>query len=188
MADQYLLPCPACQEKLPVETRQAGTSVRCSCGAQLQVPALRQLHSLQRVETEAEQKPPREWGPRQGLMLLGLTVLVAAGSAAGYCAAIRPVDERLGLEELIRSHHQAIDKMPIDATWRVWKLEMLGIGLNDLPTEYDRYYERRSRELNHWTITALVGAGFGAALILAGLLYSKKPRPAPKKGPPTGRS
>jgi hypothetical protein len=46
----YQLPC-SCGQHTPVSTVQAGQSVRCACGAQLQVPSLRDLRALENLET-----------------------------------------------------------------------------------------------------------------------------------------
>ncbi|MGL6195868.1 MAG: hypothetical protein ACRC2T_13715 [Thermoguttaceae bacterium] len=45
MAQKYLLPC-TCGESVPIETTQAGQTVTCSCGLQLQVPTLLKIKKL----------------------------------------------------------------------------------------------------------------------------------------------
>src|SRR5262245_43414249 len=73
---KYLLACPSCGAKNPVETGQAGQSIRCSCGNTIEVPSIRAMRSL---EPQGEDVPvgPR-WSTRQGLVFLGLAITAAA--------------------------------------------------------------------------------------------------------------
>ncbi len=78
MTTSYLLPC-SCGRKVPVEPRQAGQVVRCSCGASLEVPTLLEMAALEGAEPEAgARRPPRPWGVRQGLALLGAVIFLGA--------------------------------------------------------------------------------------------------------------
>ena len=45
----YLLPC-SCGEQSVVSTAQAGGTIRCACGAELQVPTMRGLRELEPLE------------------------------------------------------------------------------------------------------------------------------------------
>ena len=73
---KYLLACPSCGAKNPVETGQAGQSIRCSCGNMIEVPSIRAMRSL---EAQGEDAPvvPR-WSARQGFVFLGLAITAAA--------------------------------------------------------------------------------------------------------------
>jgi hypothetical protein len=86
---EYLLPC-SCGQKLAVSARQAGESVRCSCGATLEVPTLRGLDTLERAAAPAA--PGRTWGDRQRAVFLLVVAALAAASIAGYLALILPAD------------------------------------------------------------------------------------------------
>src|SRR5678815_2344165 len=50
LMSHYLLPC-ACGQQISVSAAQAGESLRCSCGAMVEVPTMRGLRELERVET-----------------------------------------------------------------------------------------------------------------------------------------
>jgi hypothetical protein len=78
----YLLPCPACSQKLTVSVAQAGQSVLCSCGQSLEVPPLRDLRQLE-LATDAD-GPQSSWNRRKGLVFLGCTVMAICAIVAGY--------------------------------------------------------------------------------------------------------
>ena len=73
---KYLLACPSCGAKTPVETGQAGQSIRCNCGNSIEVPSIRAMRTL---EAQGEDLPaiPR-WSMRQGFVFLGLAITAAA--------------------------------------------------------------------------------------------------------------
>lgn len=78
MRGKYLLPC-SCGREIPVEAAQAGEQVRCTCGAELEVPTLLALATLKRAEPgPAATKPPATWGARQRLILVGAMITAAS--------------------------------------------------------------------------------------------------------------
>ncbi|MHC4405869.1 MAG: hypothetical protein ACYTG0_40010, partial [Planctomycetota bacterium] len=77
MSAKYLLPC-SCGQKIPVGATQAGGGLRCECGAELEVPALRELTQLDRAEVKPTRRAPApSWGSRQSVFFLGLVVMAA---------------------------------------------------------------------------------------------------------------
>ena len=85
---KYLLPCPACNSQLPVETGQAGQTIRCSCGKSLEVPSIRGLRALEQV---ADERPATAaWTKRKGLAFLGGAMSSGALVAAAAVLALRP--------------------------------------------------------------------------------------------------
>jgi hypothetical protein len=83
----YLLPC-ACGEKTPVTASQAGQSVRCSCGAQLEVPTLRGLRDLAQGDSVA--RPARTWNNRHRATFVFFVLAMAAFAVSGYQALNLP--------------------------------------------------------------------------------------------------
>jgi hypothetical protein len=80
----YLLPC-TCGKKLGVTKSQAGQTVRCACGKELEVPTLRGLSELERVGTRSAAQS-RQWTNRHRVVFsLGVAALVGV-LAAGYLA------------------------------------------------------------------------------------------------------
>jgi hypothetical protein len=114
---KYLLACPSCGTKNPVETGQAGQSIRCSCGNTIEVPSIRAMRSL---EAQGEEVPtaPR-WSTRQGLIFLGLAITAAALVVGASVLIARPaVIEESDLavkvdDDAIRREVQALS--PTDA-------------------------------------------------------------------------
>jgi hypothetical protein len=109
---KYLLPCPACNSCLPVETGQAGQTIHCSCGYSFEVPSIRGLRTL---EPLAEERPAAaSWTKRKGLLFVGATMSVGSLIAAAAVLALRPtVNDDGGLkinvnEEAIRSEVAAL--------------------------------------------------------------------------------
>src|SRR5262249_19447517 len=84
---KYLLPCPACNSRLPVETGQAGQMIRCSCGNSVEVPSIRALRTL---EPLADERPTAaSWTRRKGSLFLGAATSIGALVAAAVVLAIR---------------------------------------------------------------------------------------------------
>ncbi len=83
----YLLPC-TCGKKIGVTKSQAGQTVRCTCGTELEVPTLRNLSELERVGTRGVAKTTT-WTNRHRLVFSLAIVALAGVLAAGYLARIR---------------------------------------------------------------------------------------------------
>src|SRR4051812_34483923 len=88
LMSQYLLPC-ACGQQISVSAAQAGESLRCSCGAIVEVPTMRGLRDLERLEPK-EPVPGDRWGDRQRLALGLLVAALVLWGAAGYLFAKIP--------------------------------------------------------------------------------------------------
>jgi hypothetical protein len=79
---KYLLPCPACGQKLAVSSAQSGQSVLCSCGRSQDVPTLRDLRQLEQA-TDGD-APQSSWNRRKGLVFLGCTIMAICALVAGW--------------------------------------------------------------------------------------------------------
>ena len=79
----YLLPC-SCGRENPVETRQAGGSVRCECGRTCTVPTMREVLALRRAPDSAGEAASIRpvWGNPQRLLVAGLIILLLAAAGA----------------------------------------------------------------------------------------------------------
>jgi hypothetical protein len=127
MAQHYLLPCPSCGAKNPVETRQAGETVPCACGKPLSVPTLRGLRQLEPAANEApppEAAPKRGWSPIHGFMFsLGLIVAIGAGAMAArhfliYSALQQQTADRTS--EIDAMSNEYIDNMSLSESITAW--------------------------------------------------------------------
>jgi len=166
---KYLLPC-SCGRKIPVDRSQAGQGIRCECGARLEVPTMRALRLLERVTPKPDAARPTRsaWGARQGLLLLGVLVILAA---LGLMALLHSSRPRL---------HDVEDLPPI-RTWLLW--QELRQGLQERPVGEKEFLERVTR-YRRWIGVLWVVAGAGV-LIMAGSRFvpqKRRRRTAGKQG------
>ncbi|MBI3838225.1 MAG: hypothetical protein HY288_09875 [Planctomycetia bacterium] len=89
----FRLSC-TCGQSVSVSASQAGQTVRCSCGAQLEVPTLRGLRELPLSDAPADAKRPSNWENRQraifSLVLISLCALALGGYLWTKLPTIRP--------------------------------------------------------------------------------------------------
>jgi hypothetical protein len=160
----YLLPCP-CGQKIPVEPRQAGGTVRCVCGEVRDVPRMLEMARLERAEPEG--LPPARrwsWGVPHRLMLLGAVILVAGLVAVAAAYRSRPTPPGEGVTpEGIRANVQALS--PAQAL-HFWNQLRRG-GLNLGPTE--KNYFRDMARYHAWMGVAVVLSGLGVAVMGVGI-------------------
>lgn len=173
MKTSYLLPCP-CGKEVPVAANQSGLPVRCACGTELTVPALRGLAGLRQVETDdpvATIDTAGSWGPRQGMVFLGLVILVASLLASLILWYGRPqppiptgfdewnqkdVEERTP-EELL-DLWEVLREGPADAEW----------------AQHTATYLFAERQFHNWLTLVLGVAGFGLLVVVGGLLIPSR--------------
>lgn len=173
MGTKYLLPCPKCGEELPVESSQAGMQMQCFCGAELEVPTLLALKSLEPLE---EKKPPVEkagWGPAQGLFFLGVVLLM---SGFGFALALwlsipaylpEEIDEQFVLRRF--------QEQTLTESWDHWE-QVESLTLRHVPTPELAQWRRLRDTRLRWTyVSATVGC-VGLALLLAAAVFRWKQR------------
>ncbi len=145
--------------------RQAGETIECACGAKLEVPTMR---GLRRLEPALETPhPPRSvWGPRQGLLFLGLLLTAVSLAAGGYAFfATMPSPD-------LTTSQEALDTVgPVEA-WRYWMAVRDGIPSN--PTGEVAAVLQRTRNARIEIQIALGCAVAGLALAASGLLVKPK--------------
>ncbi len=165
MRAKYLLPC-SCGEKIAVEAAQAGQTVRCACGAELEVPTMSGISALETLEPEAEAGPSRPesgWGRREAWILAGAVVLFA------------------GVTLLVRlqwSKPRLIDTptmSPIES-WGLW--HELRVGANRDPSPGAKWFAKAVSSSSNWTVVAL-------GLIVVGVLVTVGSFATRKKVPTT---
>lgn len=163
----YLLPCK-CGRRLPVTAAQAGDQLECECGERLEVPTLRHLASLERVE-EAPPAREKSWGLRQALVFLGMAIvlLAAAGLVALQIAKPQPIHE-----PILRT---AVENMTPAELWKTWAVLEQGIHRQLFPGEVAMLQQNQIqiRAWAIWQVAALVLAAIGGLLIVLG--FSLRP-------------
>lgn len=166
MSERFLLPCE-CGKSVEVERRQAGTSVSCSCGKSLEVPTIRGFARLVPVADQETSTPPPIWGPRQGLIFLGLVIAIPAMVFAGYLYFNLPK-----LAEHYQYLEQEIEHLPPQHTWAIWRMYENGMPKGPTPTSLAvRFgFARLTRNIN----IAVGIAVLGVLITAAGLLFTGK--------------
>ena len=87
----YLLPC-SCGKTVAVRDTQSGQTVRCQCGAELEVPTRQRLHELEQAPVEGPPAATRPgWNPAWGIVLLGVLVMIAGGVFTYFTYQNRPI-------------------------------------------------------------------------------------------------
>ena len=142
MSIRYLLPC-LCGKKIPVDRAQAGQTIQCECGADVEVPTLLGLRSLEMIEEESPTTTRSGWGVPQGLTIVGGVITLGAVAACSYIAATS-IGEAL-----------LIGDFKINLAMIAAFLTLIGYSLNDTIVVFDRIRENRgkARLLNPQIIT-----------------------------------
>jgi len=170
---RYLLPCP-CGNNIAVEPRQAGESLRCSCGKVITAPPMLQIKALEPAPELEQPKPAASsWGVRQGVVLSGVLVVLIAVGLAVVLYLHRPVHPELGHNgAAVREHVSGLSPVHSWQTWQMLRQRGLIVAS---PQELEAY----RAALLQWRVSAmlvgLLGVG-GLALVVIG---ASLPRPGP---------
>ena len=150
---------------------QAGDRFQCECGQRLEVPTLRHLTALERME-EAALPRAKSWGARQGIVFLGASIIAIAAVCMLVLQLQRP--ERIH-EQLIQTN---IDNLSPAEVWRAWAVLEHGIRRSLFPGEVS-VLARNQIDIRTWEqlrTTALVVGGIGVLLVAIGLFIVRPPR------------
>jgi hypothetical protein len=178
---KYLLPCSNCGEKLMIDVSQAGQSISCKCGSQTEVPTLRGLQKLERVEgARAPEDTEPAWSQQQGIMFsTGLALIVVGAGLCTYLLWERSkLDTARPIDRLRFREEKAIDGMSPLQVWQIW-VQMRDYRLSQ--DETPQYQLNRQRAQQLLIIASISG---GAAIVGLGLLLSSfivRPKTAPKR-------
>jgi len=153
MSARYRLPCP-CGRDVPVRLSQAGESIVCECGKSLEIPTLRELRRLDRVEPSTGRARRTVWGRRQVWISGGLIVTVLGLSYLVYLQWTRP--QRVDVETLSPAQ-----------TWMLW--QELRLGANRVPSRAAR--EAAKEELSHQVSTVIAILAVSAGVLTMGAAY-----------------
>jgi hypothetical protein len=154
-----------------VTAAQAGDQLQCECGQRIEVPTLRHLAALERMD-EAAPRRAKNWGMRQGIVFLGASII----AIAAVCLLV------LQLEKPERIHEQLIqtniESMSPADVWRTWPILEHGIRRSLYPGEVS-VMARNLIDIHTWEqlrATALVVGGIGVLLVAIGLFIVRPPR------------
>lgn len=173
MKTSYLLPCP-CGKEVPVAANQSGLPVRCECGTELTVPALRGLAGLRRVESEEQAVLPdasASWGPRQGVVFLGLVILIGsllASLTLWYGRPRSPI--RPDFDEM---NQNDVEQRTPEELLDLWEVLREGPADPEWASQTAGYLYAE-RQFHNWLKLVLGVAGLGTLLVIGGLLIPSR--------------
>lgn len=170
---KYLLPC-SCGKKVPVEPRQAGQVLQCSCGASFEVPTMLKLAALEKAPSGPDFARPRAaWGFQQKIVLLGVVVLVAASAPALYLFLHRPSPVVVDAEA-IRGWVEGFSPRQTRRLWQVLRDGGIAAGTPSGAAAHEESLFRYHLGMGLLMCCAACGIG----LVVAGLLTKRGPRRA----------
>lgn len=178
MSVKFLLPC-TCGEKLRVGRAQAGLTVSCTCGRELDVPTQRGLEELEPAEPVAERTSQSSWGPAQALLALGLLIAVVSGSWATFRYVVPPQENPFVINP--KANREIIDRLSLTQTFKFWEL-----ARDDINAEFDPFadsaeqmatsYKFSYRDYWRWTWFFFGLAAAGLILAASGPLFFSRNR------------
>ena len=177
MKSRYILPC-SCGKELPVDASQAGQEITCACGAKLEVPTMRKLTSLERLEPESVVPASGfKWSTRHAVILVGL--LVTAVSLGGMFLVYQKwsyfveVKQPLSFGYLTSSMFVDVDDLSPFETNTVW--DELRQGLSRT-APWEKAYLSWIGWYQRWLIVAGAFAAVGLVTTVSPLLAPKRKR------------
>jgi len=119
MAARYLLPCE-CGNTTPVDMSQAGGSVLCGCGKQLEVPSLRAIRELPRL-SEAADVHKYQWNPAAGMTFVSGVVIAFVGAGVALAMHLNSlVVPELPSEEMVAAWVGEVDNATPEELFQIW--------------------------------------------------------------------
>jgi hypothetical protein len=166
---EYLLPCP-CGRKTPVSTAQAGETIRCACGAEMQVPTLRGLRAMQVADASRGGRRAGVWEDRhRAAFALVLGSLACLGVAVYLWAILPPRPMTPSTKEV----SDRLNEGPPAESLQIYAEMQQGLGQ---PPTADP--NEKSRRVKTWGI----GVALAIAASLAGAAWAVLRRPRRQRG------
>jgi hypothetical protein len=189
MSESYLLECK-CGKRTAVNPNQAGRTVRCACGAKLDVPALRAMRRLP-VAEHADADAQQSWSGRQRLWTVGAVLILSAIGLAVYTRWIAPPPPNAAVKYALDLEAEKYRREVEDYTFAQTRDEFHKFNVDELrayadkiaTNPYYQIYRDKNNVTSAWTIIAWSLAGAGFLLIALGHVLSAAPREALRHAP-----
>ena len=160
----YLLPCP-CGRRTAVSTAQAGETIRCACGVDMQVPTLRGMRALEPAEAAGGRRHAGVWDDRhRAAFVMVLGSLACLGAAVYLWATLPPRPTVPSTKEV----SERLNDGPPAQSLQIYAEMQQGLGQ---PPTADPY--EKTRRLKTWGI----GLALAIAVALAGAAWAVLRRP-----------
>ncbi|MCE9555076.1 MAG: hypothetical protein K8T91_17125 [Planctomycetes bacterium] len=173
MAIRYEITC-RCGRKTPVEARQAGEQITCSCGSLIDVPTLRGLASLPQIQ---QREPSRSgWTRTQGICFVVGIVVMAIGLGAGWrfwSLSNRPA-EVLKFDQVAHDLSGRVDRLtPSESLtyWRMYRDQPSGMLTGEQRVQAGDPGNKHYRMMM-WGAGAVAFVGF--AILICGLIAGRR--------------
>lgn len=168
----YLVPC-ACGQKTPVDRSRAGMTVPCSCGAQLEIPSLGKLSSLEQLSPKeaaeiAPQVVRRQATAGERWAVLSGTLAMFLAIAAGLVMLSRPVvpPELLRAASMPQDGHEHLHSLNptlVESLETFTELKQTGLD----PQGFFGFIDEIEKQQQGYDLAAQVLGGLAIALIAA---------------------
>jgi hypothetical protein len=161
----YLFPC-TCGQVHRITTRQAGEQLQCSCGTTLELPTMREIVTLERATDLATRAPKGTWGRRQGIIFLGIVLMLGAGAIWGYFRfAMLPRTDNFRMSD------EEFEAISPTAAWEYWTILRNGMPNQISPQMVE--IVNRTQKARRGMNLSLLAAAVGLALAVGGVLIPK---------------
>lgn len=162
MSLKYLLPCSSCQEKIPVEVRQAGQQIECVCGASLDVPTMTGIRALRRAELSPDSRRQiSKWEARHGVLLVGAILTLIALCLTAFVHQARP-------------RMVEIEDMGPFETWLAWQFLREGVRRPSFENNPAQMYMMSLKENDRWMAVSLSCVAFGLVVMASSAFVPKR--------------
>ncbi len=167
MAVQYLLPCD-CGNTTPIDTNQAGSTVSCKCGKNLEVPSLRAIRQLTPLD-QGDVAREYQWNLVAGLTFASGVVIALVGASVAYYMFVNTKElkqfqppPREAVDAWVEEAD--IDNAPPDELMEMWD-SAVNIGLG----EYRVSHLVQARETLQWVEMYM---NIGLIVVVCGLAFA----------------
>lgn len=175
----YLLPCEKCDAKVPVGTQQAGQTVRCTCGAAVDVPTLRDIRQLEQAAQVAEgsaernKKPNRHWSLGHGAAFVGgsIAMVIGLGMIGIGFLNLRALPIPIPVPYDAQAADAEVDSWPMNQALAAWvEMREEGIGPYLPPTHViiDHMTAQIWRFINIGIVVAVIGLSSVVVALVVG--------------------
>ncbi len=176
----YLLPCHG-DNSVEITTAEAGRTVNCPCGKQVQVPTLREIQQLPRRQEAA--KESAAWSTQQGILFsIGLVLVTGALGMMGWLIYQRmqlDTQEYVIEQEVIDANHEQIMALEAFGALEGWN-RVLSHPLPETRPLPKSEVNRAAARVILWKL-AVAGATVFIGLCLIGASALLKPSTAARR-------
>ena len=181
----YLLPCHG-ENSVEITTAEAGRTVSCPCGKQVQVPTFREIQQLPRRQVAAKENAAA-WSTQQGVLFsIGLVLVTGALGMSGWLIYQRmqlDTQEYVIEQEVIDANHEQLMALEAFGALEAWN-RVLSQPLPETRPLPQSEVNRAAARVILWKLAA---AGVTAVVGLCLIGASAMLKPAPKSRRKVGK-